>query len=163
MLMRMNNHEFHMMQLADSFFPSGMFGLSGGLESLAKSGRIKNKKDIIRFIRQQIKFQLIPCDCAVMLSIMDAARKGDVVSAMDADNRLNSMKLVKEARIASERSGRQFLNCVVRMSGDRFAKKFRLKVEAGETVGTYPACLGVAANAVGISHKSALCMMLHSY
>ena len=159
----MTNHEFHMMQLADSFFPSGMFGLSGGLESLAKSGRIKNKKDIIRFIRQQIKFQLIPCDCVVLLSIMDAARKGDVVSAMEADNRLNSMKLVKEARIASARSGKQFLNCVVKMSGDRFAKKFRSKVEAGKSVGTYPACLAIAANALGISQKSALRMMLYSY
>lgn len=34
------NHEFHLMQLSDSFFPSGMFSMSSGLEPL-----INNKKN----------------------------------------------------------------------------------------------------------------------
>ena len=42
--MIMDSHEFHMMQLADSFFPSGNFGFSGGLESFVRSGSIKEKK-----------------------------------------------------------------------------------------------------------------------
>jgi urease accessory protein len=159
----MSDHEFHMMQLADSFFPSGMFGLSGGLESFVKSGRVKKGNDVLRFIRQQIKFQLVPCDCAVLLMVMNAAKKGDVAGASAADNRCYSMKLVREVRTASARSGRQLLNCVVNMTGDRFAKKFYAKVEAKESAGTYPACLALAANALGIPEKSALRMMLYSY
>jgi urease accessory protein len=159
----MNDYEFHLMQLADSFFPSGMFGLSGGLESFVKSGRVKSRNDVLRFIRQQIKFQLVPCDCAVLSAVMGAAKKGEVAGAVAADNRCYSMKLVREVRTASARSGRQMLNCLVHMTSDMFAKKFYARVEAKESAGTYPACLAVAANALGIPEESALHMMLYSY
>jgi urease accessory protein len=159
----MRDHEFHMMQLADSFFPSGMFGLSGGLESFVKTGRVKDGNDVLRFIRQQIKFQILPCDCAVLAGVMKAAEKGDVASAVAADNKCYSMKLVREVRTASARSGRQLLNTLVHMTNDRFAKKFHAKVDAKESPGTYPACLAVAADALKIPEKSALRMMLYSY
>ncbi|MGI0048812.1 MAG: urease accessory protein UreF, partial [Nitrososphaera sp.] len=77
----MSDYEFHLMQLADSFFPSGMFGLSGGLESLVKTGRVKNRNDVLRFIQQQMKFQIVPCDCAVLATVMSAAKKRDVERA----------------------------------------------------------------------------------
>jgi urease accessory protein len=159
----MSDHEFHMMQLADSFFPSGMFGLSGGLESLVKSGRVKNRNDVLHFVRQQMRFQIVPCDCAVLALVMDAAKKGDIAGAVAADNRCHSMKLVREVRTASARSGRQLLNCLVNMTYDGFAKKFHAKVEAKASAGTYPACLAVAASALRIPEKSALRMMLYSY
>jgi urease accessory protein len=49
------------------------------------------------------------------------------------------------------------------MTDNRFAKEFYAKVEAKESAGTYPACLAVAASALGIPEKSALRMMLYSY
>lgn len=159
----MSDYEFHMMQLADSFFPSGMFGLSGGLESFVKTRRVKSGNDVLRFIRRQIKFQIVPLDCAVLAAVMAATKKGDIERAADADNRCYSMKLIREVRTASARSGRQLLNCLVTMTDDRFAKKFHAKVEAKESAGTYPACLAVAAGALGIPEKSALRMMLYSY
>ncbi len=158
-----NEYEFHLMQLADSFFPSGMFGMSGGLESFVKSGRIRNGSNVLRFVRQQLQFQIVPCDCAVFLTVMDSAKKGDLERAVAADNRCYSIKLVKEVRITSARSGRQLLNCVMHIAPNMFAKKFRGNVEAGKSAGTYPACLAVAAAALGIPQKSAMRMMLYSY
>jgi urease accessory protein len=159
----MSDHEFHLMQLADSFFPSGMFGLSGGLESFVKSGRIKSRNDVFQFIRHQMTFQLVPFDCVVLSAVMNAAKKGDLASAVAADNLCYSLKLIKEVRIASTRSGRQLLNCLVHMTNDRFAKKIHAQVERKVSAGTYPACLAVAANALGVPEKSAIRMMLYSY
>jgi urease accessory protein len=159
----MSDHEFHLMQLADSFFPTGMFGQSGGLESFVKSGRVKGGNDVLSFIRHQVKFQLMPCDCAAMSAVMYAAKKGDLARAVAADNLYYSMKLVKEVRTASTRSGRQLLNCVVNITSDSFAKRFYAKVEAKDSDGTYPACLALAANALAIPEKSALRMMVYSY
>jgi urease accessory protein len=159
----MSSHEFHLMQLADSFFPSGMFGLSGGLESFVKAGRIKNGNDVLHFVRQQLKYQIVPCDCAVLIEVMRAAKKKDVERAMAADNQYHSMKLVKEVRLASSRSGRQLLNTLMHMTNDSFAKKFLAKVEAKESAGTYPACLAVAATALKIPEKSTSRIMLYSY
>ena len=74
------------------------------------------------------------------------------------------MKLVSEVRIASTRSSRQILNCVLHIApNDKFAKKFHRGLKGGGTTGTYPACLAVAANAFRIPQKSAMRMMLYSY
>ena len=159
----MSDYEFHLMQLSDSFFPSGMFGLSGGLESFVKSGRIRSENNVLRFIRQQVKFQLVPCDCAVLLAVMNAAKKDDIEGAVVADNLFYSMKLTREARTASTRSGRQLLICVMNMKNDGFANKFYNRIEERESAGSYPACLAVSANALGIPEKSTLRMMLYSY
>jgi urease accessory protein len=159
----MSDHEFHLMQLADSFFPSGTFGLSGGLESFVKTGRVRTGNDVLRFVRQQMQFQILPCDCVVFSAVMGAAKKGDIVNVMDADNQCYSMKIVREMRTASARSGKQLLNCIVHVTNNKFAKKFYCRVEARESAGTYPACLAIAAFAFHIPEKSAHRMMLYSY
>ncbi|MBI1828658.1 MAG: urease accessory protein [Thaumarchaeota archaeon] len=161
------NHEFFLMQLADSFFPSGMFGLSNGLESLVKHDRIKNEQDVLNFIEQQIEFQLVPCDCIVFLIAMDAARNENIEELVETDNRFYSMRLIREVRNTSVRSGSQILNCVIQMTSDKnkskIAKDFQKKIKSNETVGTYPVCLGITANLLGIPTESGIRMMLYSF
>ena len=159
----MNSHEFHMLQLADSFFPSGTFGLSGGLESQVKSGRVKNAKDLLRLIRQQIKFQVLPCDCAVLLVTMNAASRKNVAGIAQADVQYYSMKLVKEVRVASTRSGKQLLHTLAGMKKDAITTKFQVMIVKGRSPGSYPVCLALAANALRIPRESAVRMMLYSY
>lgn len=161
------NYEFFLMQLADSFFPSGMFGLSNGLESLVKHDRIKNEQGVLNFIEQQIEFQLVPCDCMVFLIAMEAARNENIEELVEADNRFYSMKLIREVRNTSVRSGSQILNCIIQMSSDKnkskIAKDFQKKIISNETVGTYPVCLGITVNLLGIPTKSGIRMMLYSF
>ncbi|HEX2014242.1 MAG TPA: urease accessory UreF family protein [Nitrososphaera sp.] len=157
------SHELKLMQLADSFFPSGLYGSSGGLESLVKSRRVNDKEGVLEFIRRQIRFQLAPCDCAVLLSLINAASKNNIDEAVEADNTYYSMKLVREVRTASTRSGRQILNCIVHISSSKFARQFRCKIESGEAAGTQPACLGIACYALGIPKRSAVRMLVYSY
>ena len=161
--MSMSNHEFHMMQLADSLFPSGTFGLSSGLESFVKSGRIKEANDVLAFIRQQMKFQVIPCDCTVLQACFEAASHGELPEIIEADRQYFSLKLVMEVRMASTRSGTQLLHTVVEISRNSFAKKFQAAVSKGESPGAYPACLAVASFALRIPKESALKVMLYSY
>jgi urease accessory protein len=161
------NHEFFLMQLADSFFPSGMFGLSNGLESLVKHGRIKNEQDVLNFIEQQIKFQLASCDCIIFLIAMDATKNKNIEELVEADNKFYSMRLIKEVRNTSVRSGSQILNCVIQMTFDKkenkIAKEFQMKIKSNETAGTYPVCLGIAVNLLGIPSESGIRMMLYSF
>jgi urease accessory protein len=161
------NYEFYLMQLADSFFPSGMFGLSGGLESFVNNGKIKKEKDVIKFLEQQLKLQFIPCDCVIISTIIDAANKEDILMATSIDNILYSMKLVKEIRTASIRSGQQLLNCILYVTWawheSKFAKRFMSKIHNKETPGTYPACLGISANCLGIQKQSAIRIIIYTY
>jgi urease accessory protein len=161
------DHEFFLMQLADSFFPSGMFGLSNGLESLVKHGRIKNKQDVLNFIEQQIEFQLVPCDCMVFMIAMEATKNENIEELVEADNRFYSMRLIREVRNTSVRTGSQILNCIIQMTFDKkknnIAKNFQKKITSNETVGTYPVCLGIAVNLLDIPAKSGVRMMLYSF
>ena len=161
------NHEFHLMQLADSFFPSGMFSMSGGLESFVKHDKIKTDRDVLKFILHQIHFQIAPCDCVVLSETMVAAQNNDILKIINIDNRFFSMKLVKEIRNASVRSGQQMLNCATYMlspnNKNKFVRKFQNMIESKQAVGTYPVCLGIAAHCLQISGQSAVRMMLYSY
>lgn len=159
----MGHYEFHLMQLADSFFPSGSYGLSSGLEPFAKSGRIRNKGDVIRFARNQMKYQITPCDCAVLAAVMQAAKDNDLRRAVNVDDVYFSMKHIRAVRIASQRTGRQLLNTLVQITNDGFAKRFHDKVRRDTSPGMYPASLAVAANAMKIPAQSALRMFLYSY
>jgi len=169
------------MQLADSFFPSGMFGMSSGLESLVKHNRIRNQKDVLRFIGLQMHFQFGPCDCVIMSLAMEAAYRHDVSSAIRLDNTYYSMKLVRDVRTASIRSGQQILICLAQMTprklqktsksnlpnidtnAIKFVTRFLNKVKTGHTLGTYPVSLGIATACFRIPKKSAITMMLYSY
>jgi urease accessory protein len=173
------NYEFSLMQLADSFFPSGNFALSGGLEALVRSSRIKDKQDIKEFLKSQLYCQLRPCDCAILALSYDAASRLDLNDLMRIDNLFFSMKLVEVVRTSSVRAGQQLLNNVIAIlampktisQGNssksnqvlEFAKAFRVKIRDKQTRGTLPVCLAVCAWANGIPKRSALRLFLYCY
>jgi urease accessory protein len=152
------------MQLADSFFPSGMFGNSSGLEAAVKSGLVKTRRDVQNFVLKQIAFQMVPCDCVILSRVIAAARRSNLLDAAAADRIYYSMKQVEESRTASVRSGRQLLESVIYMSSNpAFAKKFRGLIDKEKTPGTYPVCLAIASWSLGLPRKAALRLMLYGY
>ena len=162
--MTIHSHDFSLMQLADSFFPSGMFGTSSGLEAAVKSGRIKTPQDVADFVLKQIAFQMIPCDCIILSRVFDAAKRNNLSDAAAADRIYYVMKQVEESRMASVRSGRQLLECVIFAARNAaFAKKFRSLIVKEKTPGTYPACLAIASLSLGLPKKSALRLFLYGY
>ena len=153
--------EFQIMQLSDSSFPSGMFSMSGGLESLFHQNIITNWKQVHEFILEQIEFQLIPSDCNVLTITMDAMKKNDMPQILNIDSKFYSMKLTKDIRNSLVRSGKQVFNCLMHMIEDdnpkmHFLEQFKSKIETNETPCTYPVALGIYAQCLDISLASAM-------
>jgi urease accessory protein len=157
--------EFQIMQLSDSSFPSGMFSMSGGLESLFHDNIITNWKQVHEFIIEQIEFQLIPCDCSILSITMDAVKKNDMTQLLNIDNKFYSMKLTKDVRNSLVRSGKQVFNCLMHMVNHEniFLKQFKNKIETNETPCTYPVALGIYAQYLDISITSAMKILLYSF
>lgn len=157
--------EFQIMQLSDSAFPSGMFSMSGGLESLFHHNIITNWKQVKEFILEQIEFQLIPCDCSILTITMEAVKKNDMSQILNIDNKFYSMKLTKDVRNSLVRSGKQVLNCLMHMNNDNnhFLKEFKNKIETNATPCTYPVALGIYAQCLDISLTSAMKILLYSF
>lgn len=160
--------EFQIMQLSDSFFPSGMFSMSGGLESLFQHNIVTNGDQIREFIIEQIEFQLIPCDCSVLSITMNAVKNNELSQIMSIDNKFYSMKLTKDVRNSLVRSGKQVFNCLMYIVNDsnqkkHFLKQFKSKIEKNETPCTYPVAMGIYSQCLDISLQSAMKILLYSF
>lgn len=162
------NNEFHIMQLSDSFFPSGMFSMSGGLESLVHHNKVTDWQQVLEFIKEQMEFQLIPCDCSVLAITMNAVQNNDLNQVVNVDNKYYSIKLTKEVRNSSVRSGKQIFNCLIHMlekddNKNHFVKQFKNKIETKASPCTYPVALGITGECLGISTSSAIRILLYSF
>jgi urease accessory protein len=162
------DYEFHLMQLSDSIFPSGMFSMSGGLESFVNLNKICNSGDIQKFIKEQIEFQIIPCDCAVLSIAINGVKNNDLEKIVEIDNKYYSMKLAKEVRNSSIRSGKQVFNCLKYIIQDfknknEFINEFEKKIELKETPCTYPVALAITSVYFKIPVQSALRILLYSF
>ncbi len=160
--------EFQIMQLSDSFFPSGMFSMSGGLESLFNQKVITDKNQVYDFILEQIKFQLLPCDCSVLLLTMNAVKENNISKILDVDEKFYSMKLTKDLRNSLVRSGKQVFNCLmytVNADSEKitFLNELKIKIENNQTPCTYPVAFGIYAQIFEIPLTSALKTMLYSF
>lgn len=160
--------EFQIMQLADSFFPSGMFSMSSGLESLFQHNIVTSGEQIQDFIIEQIEFQLIPCECSILALTMDAVKNNDLPQILRIDNKLFSMKLTKDVRNSLVRSGKQVFNCLMYVLNDSnqknyLLKQFKSKIEKNETPCTYPVAIGIYSQYFDIPLQSAMNILLYSF
>jgi len=62
--------ELSVMQLSDSFFPSGLYTMSNGLETVFDEKRITTADGIQEFIHTIITQQIGPADCVALLNHM---------------------------------------------------------------------------------------------
>ena len=74
-----------MLQLGDSFFPTGMYTTSSGLETLFYDGRIKTKQEIIEFITVCLQYQIGPADCAALANAYDFAKEENITKIIEID------------------------------------------------------------------------------
>lgn len=152
-----------MMQLSDSFFPTGMFAMSHGLETLFYQNKIRNARQLQGLVKSCIKMQIGVADCVALGNTIDAANNSDIKSIIEIDQTLYAMKLVKEIREASVRSGIQLLNCVNAFTKNRLLNRYRRAVYDGKATGIYPVALGITSSISGISKHNASLILLYSF
>ena len=157
-------NEVSMLQLGDSFFPTGMYTTSSGLETLFYDGRIKSKQDIIEFITVCLLYQIGPADCAALSNAYNFAKEENISKVVEIDNILFSMKLIKEIREASTRSGRQLLNCLLSFVPENTLISSYYNLIKNKTAnGMYPVALALASNGLHIKKERACLILLYGF
>lgn len=155
------------LQLADSFFPSGMYAHSHGLEGMVTRGWVKSADDLSRYLHNLLQRSVLPCDGVALLNGHCAARRGDLATLADIDWHLHAMKLPEELRRASCHAGRRILDetapLVCGRAGSAVHGEFRQLVLNRSTPGTGAVALGVASHAAGIEAETALLVFCHSF
>ncbi len=90
------------LQLADSFFPGGLYTLSHGLEMFVQDGRVE-RETLEPLLCDYLRYSLGPADGVALACAHRAFETGDLALAEQADRRLTAVKLPREARAASMR------------------------------------------------------------
>jgi urease accessory protein len=155
--------EISVLQLSDSFFPTGLYATSSGLEALSQTRKLKSK-NIFQFIAIQLQQVMGPSDCTAMGFAYESCKKKDIVELLRADESLYYMKLIEETRIASTRSGNQLLKCVSTfITNNKMLKEYQIAINKGKATGVYAVSFGVVTSSLNIPKKKAGMMLLYGW
>ncbi len=163
MFMNTDTSELTLMQLSDSFFPSGLYTMSNGLETVFDQKRVRSESDVHDFLENILEQQLGPADSVALSNAFDCAKNGDIFGIIRCDEILHSMKLIEESRAASCRAGSQMIKCISAISYAETLKIYSEKISRNESPGTHPVVAGVCSFVLGVKKEQAKQMMMYGF
>jgi len=96
-----------LLQHGDSFFPSGGFASSWGLETLYAETQVHNAATLASFVDGQLRCRWALCDRAALHNVYQAGENLKAVAEIDAE--VETLSLARDLREASRRAGRALL------------------------------------------------------
>ncbi len=151
------------LQLGDSFFPTGMYSTSSGLENFFYAGKVKTKEKLRELLEVYLVNQIGPADCVALGNAYRAAKDGNLNSVLLIDEQISTMKLVAEVRDASIRSGVQMLKCVSEFRDDSLINEYLKAIKNGLATGIYPVSLAVVLAAFDVPRDKAALVLVYSF
>ena len=151
------------LQIADSFFPTGMVALSHALETFADEEGIESEAEIDRLLGDYLCHQIAVADSVALANAHRAAEEADLPSIMMADRTLTAMKLAEESRDGSVKSGRRVLVACRQLTSAAVIDQLTDAVELGQSPGNYAIVMGVLSSALGIPRRQAMLVELYSF
>jgi urease accessory protein len=156
--------EISILQLSDSFFPTGMYATSNGLEALFYSKKIKHTNELRDLIKVYVEHQIGPTDCTALGNSYEYAKRSDLQRLIEVDQTIFSMKLVREIRDTSTRSGTQLLKCLSHFITDNeLLNSYQEAIKNRQASGVYPVALAIASSILNIPKRKAGLMMVYAF
>ena len=161
------------LQLSDSAFPSGRYTLSHGLEAVAQHGLLdgaQRTSSLARLLSDCLRFGVAPSDGVALACAHRAVGAGgdiDLDLAIRADQRLTAVKLVREAREASARTGRALLAAAT-VAFEATAVRdplgaYYMRVDEGASPGNHAVVLGLVSACLGVPRLEAVAGDLYAF
>src|ERR671933_2784610 len=134
--------EVSILQLSDSFFPTGMYATSNGLEALFYTKKVKHPSELRDIIKVYLEHQIGPMDCAALGNSYEYIKNNDLKGIIAVDQITFSMKLIQEIRETSTRAGTQLLKCLSYFIADNvLLNEYQHSIKNGQASGVYPVAL----------------------
>jgi urease accessory protein len=152
-----------LLQLCDSFFPTGMFAHSLGLEGMVRRGRVRSLEDLEQLLLAMLTHAVIPSDGVALLNAHRAVESANVDELIAMDTRLLLMKAAPELRTASRQHGRRLLTETARYTDNETLAHYRARVTNRESPGTGAVALGAVSGALAIEVDLSFAGYLHGY
>jgi urease accessory protein len=150
------------LRYVDSFFPSGGYAYSSGLEAAVQAGAVKDSADLLRYVEDLLRGGMSRREALAARIANEAGLAGDLEKAREIDLELESMKTGRETRLASRQMGRQVIKIAAEQAEAKaIVKNYFAVVEAGETPGHFAVSLGVTLGASGWKSEETVAAFLY--
>ncbi|WP_205862837.1 urease accessory UreF family protein [Planosporangium thailandense] len=160
------------LQLADSAFPSGRYTLSHGLESFVQSGEVTARsgvRGLWSLLTDQLEHGIATADGVASAWAHRAVSESpdpdryDEQLALTADLRLSSVKLSREAREASARTGRGVLGTTVGSFAGPALTAYARLVDRGAAPGNGAVVTGILAAELAVPLPHSVATELYAF
>ena len=150
------------LRFVDSFFPSGGYAFSSGLEAAVQGGAVRNAEELSRYVVESLTTGMGEREAVAVGLAHDACISGSLEIALKADRELEAMKLGRESRTASRQMGRQ----VIRLAENQQARPpliedYLVAVEAEQAPGHLAVSFGLTLAAAGWSKEDSIAAFLY--
>ena len=150
------------LRFVDSFFPSGGYAFSSGLEAAVQGGAVRNAEELSRYVIESLTTGMGEREAVTVGIAHEAYVFGVLDMALKTDKELEAMKLGRESRTASRQMGRQ----VMRLAANQLARQpliedYLAAVEAEQTPGHLAVSLGLTLAAAGWSKEDSIAAFLY--
>ena len=103
-------HLLQVLQLHDSFFPTGAFAFSDGLESAVAQQQVRNGADLDHWMAHYLHSGFLPCEGLAFHRTCLAYLAGNWQRIQILDRELTALKPSASVRMSSQVVGKSFLN-----------------------------------------------------
>lgn len=150
-----------LMQLTDSFFPSGGFAYSWGLETCVSDGIVEGVEGLESFLASCLGGQLARGDALAAKLAFEVARNKDLAALVRLDIRLNAMKTARECREGSLQVGKQILKVANALHQVPFLLEFATQIDAKRAFGHHAPVFGTVCHALGAARRDCVQAFLY--
>lgn len=150
------------LRFIDTFFPSGGYAFSSGLEAAIQGGAVKHPDQLARYVEDLLRGGMSRREVLAVRVANRAGSAGEIVSAIDIDRELDAAKLSRESRLASRQMGRQ----VIRVAADQLHARpvlntYHEAVESEQTPGHLAVSFGTTMGACGWKPEETVAAFLY--
>lgn len=150
------------LRFIDSFFPSGGFAYSSGLEAAVQGGVVRNAEDLSTYVGDLLRNGMGRREAVAAVRAWDAQARGSWREAMGVDRELDVMKIGRESRLASRQVGKQVIRIAAeQIQGHPILTDFLAAVEAERTPGHAAVAFGLTLAAVGWKKEDVVAAFLY--
>ncbi len=150
------------LRFIDSFFPSGGYAFSSGLEAAVQGGLVKNSEDLSGYVIESLTTGVGEREAVAAGMAHDAFISAFLDMALKADHELDAMKLGREGRMASRQMGRQVIRVAAEQeNGSPFLAEYGAAVQAESTPGHLAVSLGMTLAVAGWSKNDTIAAFLY--
>ncbi len=150
------------LRFVDSFFPSGGFAFSSGLEAAVKDGAVHDGKELARYVEDLLLHSISSREAVAVAVAHQAAMANKLAPALKVDRELDELKLGRDSRLASRQMGRQVMKVAAEQIRDgRLLRDYRVAIEAGRTPGHIPIAMGMTLGVCRWSRQDTVAAFLY--